>query len=366
MPYDRYLELHLVASDKQYDFVTNIEAQRDYQTLKLEMGQGEVQRASFLDPMWPSYASYTSTGKAYVNRHDSELPPTRGLVHCPIYCGEVRNPENQPNEICRRVVAWVSDAYYVGKIRLNAHGDPGGVIYMRDRDRKKDQVSGTQFAQFLVKCGLGCEQRWLKSPRGRPLGISERSGVVTICLCICYGACAVSNSLNAMQQVAAVLNEKRLFGIDVTGADKEVEVLGFEGDHEHEGGDGDYTVYWKDLNKMSKEEIVQQIKQKGTEILSGKNSKGKTLSRTLSQEYRGLFDQVMKSQSVTASMKDLKMLLAECWRVTDFRTNTVYPMGAKQGQWGVTVNNTATGVETWVRVHDPTSHKFKIRSARTS
>src|SRR5262249_17482581 len=158
---------------------------------------------------------------------------------------------------------WVSDPNYVGKIRLNAHGDPGGVIYMHNRAGTKDQVSGTQFAQFLVKCGLGCEQRWLKSPRGRPLGISERSGVVTICLCICYGASPMGNSLSAMREVVAVLNKEQLFGIDVTGADKEVQVLGaqdYSGAGDNRTFSEGHAVYWDLLNEWGVDKLIEQIK----------------------------------------------------------------------------------------------------------
>jgi hypothetical protein len=40
--------------------------------------------------------------------------------------------------------------------------------------------------------------------------------------------------------------------------------------------------------------------------------------------------------------------------------DVVYPKGATVGQWGTIVRNPQTGIKTWVRVMDVTSHKFKI------
>src|SRR5262249_47379547 len=128
----------------------------------------------------------------------------------------------ESNPKFKAIVEWVSHADHIGKIRLNAHGDAGGIISMgTDRIgsglRQSHAIEANLFAMFLVVNEL--VNPWLKSYE-RSKGYAK--GLTTIALALCHAAEDTDQTkkdpTSAIKKVTTTLTDYGFTDIEVTGS----------------------------------------------------------------------------------------------------------------------------------------------------
>jgi hypothetical protein len=356
MKYGRFLEFHLTADSGWYDFAAQFDVQTAYQVRQLELDrQGDV--VNFCNP--PSPRAACELKPCLVTKEDL---PDRGLARYPISRQDlVLIANGEKPEVLEDVVLlmeWICDPGARGKIRLNSHGSPGGVIWMTSRSgsKDKDTLTGRQFAEFLIRGGLLAHQGDRDTRvRGRDGGFG---GVMTICLCLCYGQLARAGSLSVMEQVANRLMDDQLTGIDITGSDREVNLLhhgdGQQWTNDFAAGKTEEELLWyirdewKRFTVQQRSAVQPALKQVLNDLMTKQRSK-KQGTQHQAAEVPG-----------PMSRDKLRRLYWELLRVKS--GDIKFPKGATAGQWGTIVRDPLTGTKTWVRVSDATSHKFKIRT----
>ena len=366
--YDRFLDLHFCANNGWDDFAANIDAQGAYQERSYSLPSEGSQVLSLLLPEWPTRACIIQARP--VSQKDL---PKMGVVHYAVKRCDVFNIANSNGGVSSReslqlLIQWVCGGT-CGKIRLNSHGLPGGIIHMHDGPplNKKDTLDAADFARFLIACGF------------------KNDKAMTICLCCCYGASdkqtgggVIANSLSAIKKVAQVLTENQITGVDVTGSDRETVIL---------DDDQIQNVDWKDLGNVTPHQLIIQIRE------SVPRNMMIAIRSKLQPSYKQLFDDVVSKgeDPGKTDVRLLRSLWADIQRVrerTSYETPKLFlgshqldpanrlknresalynydvrfPKGATAGQWGTYVRNPETGITSWVRIRDATSHKLKVTS----
>ena len=138
----------------------------------------------------------------------------------------------EPDPKFAPIVKWISDSSHIGKIRLNAHGEAGRVIFMSSapsgtQGRSHDMILADWFARFLINNDL--VNAWFKDA-ARAIGTAR--GISTISLSLCHAGKdgetnpkdkAVDPS-SAIKKVATYLKDQGFRSIEVTGTTNVVAV----------------------------------------------------------------------------------------------------------------------------------------------
>lgn len=226
MKYDRYWDIHISANNGWYDWAPYIRANAAYQSGKVRPGS---------QPLFLTTSSPVPGPIADVPIPPAGLPDT-GVVASVIKVQllDSRNPVPALKAAeLTALVRWIDDRSHVGKLRLNAHGDPGGagVIFMGDRlqgtaGRQQDAALVGGFVELLRAHGLQTSSRLNLSTyhswfgKGGTVG---RGGLCTINLAICHssrsGVLGGNATISGVEQIARSLKNDRVYGIEVTGSD---------------------------------------------------------------------------------------------------------------------------------------------------
>jgi hypothetical protein len=207
MPYDRYLDVLVTGSNGWYDFVQAFQPQSAY--MRTKMGGG----SSIAVTMPPN------TLKGIVTAGTATLPTT-GYVAAAISITEISAGTQRPE--IQRLIGWVGDTSYAGKLRINCHGDPDGSVMFMNTDAAgtgKELCLYYRIGEWLQKNGLAMPSTWKK-------WTSSKRGLSTINLAVCHSArprvasaSSVGITGSGVEQVSQYLNGLGYTGISVTGHD---------------------------------------------------------------------------------------------------------------------------------------------------
>lgn len=209
MPYDRYLDVLITGSNGWYDFVQAFQPQSAYMKTKMRGG------SSIAVTMPPN------TLKGIVTAGTATLPTT-GYVAAAISITEISNGTQRPET--ERLIGWVGDTSYAGKLRINCHGDPNGSVMFMNTNAAgtasgKELCLYYMIGEWLKKNGLAMPTTWKK-------WTSSKRGLSTINLAVCHSARprvasapSVGITESGVEQVSQYLNRLGYTGISVTGHD---------------------------------------------------------------------------------------------------------------------------------------------------
>ncbi|WP_309887415.1 hypothetical protein [Archangium sp.] len=168
--YERFWDLHVIASDGTYDFANQVQEQVDYQhrrhgqQLRQSLNLVNVTSASTVDPRAPNRAP--SFG----------LPREGGVVASAVKASDLNALRATATD--KALIKWISDIEFVGKLRINAHGDGRGHIYMPPDEVP---VNAEKLVSWLQANGLD-----------KPIWISDdeqvQGGLATVSMAVCMGA----------------------------------------------------------------------------------------------------------------------------------------------------------------------------------
>ena len=159
--------------------------------------------------------------------------PTRGHVAMIEKLDAVK--DHKRSERVTRLIKWVNDEAHLGKIRINCHGDGRGQVGMPSKSGDELYVGAAHLVAWLLANGLTDVANRSKKRRS-----NENRGLATISLALCMaGMSGVKKSkLNFRQTssraapgsviavVVGELKKAKLRGIEVTGSNEIVKVLG--------------------------------------------------------------------------------------------------------------------------------------------
>lgn len=165
---ERFWDLHVIASDGSYDFVDQIEAQIQYQHREHDVFRDVVNLVNV------NGQSHTIDGGQPNVVH--ALPPEGGVVSSAVTVDALNGVTAcaPHTALCR----WISDLEYVGKLRINAHGDGRGNVFMPPDEGR---VNAQNIVRWLQANGLG-------KPIWDPDAQEVVGGLGIVCLAVCMGA----------------------------------------------------------------------------------------------------------------------------------------------------------------------------------
>lgn len=168
--YERFWDLHIISSGGEYDFADQIAQQADYQQKKHKNEYSE----------YINYIKIKNNNKIDANNPNSgsnkDPPAGPGLVVSAATTDELIS--TRPNAVNRKLIQWISDIEFCGKLRINAHGDGRGNIYMPP---DHDKVNAQNIVRWLAAGGLS--QGMWDPDAGKVMG-----GLATLCMAVCMGA----------------------------------------------------------------------------------------------------------------------------------------------------------------------------------
>ena len=218
--YDRFWDLHILARDGHYDFASQIREQAEHQASRLSA----VALKRFL------------------------LSPTDSRHECIITPDELAAVDDLPDgyvasatciseletaalgTTAQSLVKWVNDPRHTGKLRINAHGDGEGGIWMSEQTGVPSSVPADLLIRWLVRNGLSSvpQDAQVASVAGK----KNSTGLITIALAACMGARHMTTgaTLGAASSTAApssavalmvsALRASGIRGVEVTGSNE--------------------------------------------------------------------------------------------------------------------------------------------------
>jgi hypothetical protein len=340
--YDRFLDLFFTADNGWYDFRAQVEEQSLYQVQEHpELKNNRVLLVSNLATTGPGSISWDG---------DTGQLPTVGYVGVALKASELKNGDQRFTPL----VEWVSATDHIGKVRLNAHGQEGGLIFMRDGVSQSipanNIANGTMFACFLIQCGLE-NASGTKAARF----FNTMRGIATITLALCHSGKSSSGVKSAVQMVAHTLGEQDFTDIDVTGSANTMAVrpsddlvdqfMNIKADQQASG-----------FRHLLESYLLYQLDDAAVTWTQGVSEADVDQStRALLLQY-----QHFGRPTVLPASNDLVDLITACYKAKLVSgTSSRFPPMSKPGQLGHYVQK--GDVQEWVRLKD-SDEKIRIRS----
>jgi hypothetical protein len=360
--YDRFWDVHYTAENGWYDFGANIESQGTYQTAGHETLGGKI--INLIDPAQP-----TGPGIIRSRAPGPQELPERGYVVSTVTKGDITGASNAkaPDPKFADIIKWVANDSHLGKIRLNAHGQEGGYMFMGtaahgDPARRQDIVQVVWFGLFLIQNGL--KDAWGTGAKRYCFG----GGLKTISLAMCHAAQEgerlptdpARTPGSAVKDLVAYLKDQSYTGIEVTGTIETVAVRPTQQGLRDEAKRVMYKEFAAkklDIGSLGQDDLAALVVKEYNDDKASYSKLSPDMVTLIGQ----LENQLKGASRVTTPLDELRRLYEQL-RIAPFvdEVSGRFPQGSKPGQWGHYIKS---GDRTsWVRLAHSNGGKFSLKS----
>lgn len=218
--YDRFWDLHVLARDGHYDFASQIREQAEHQAAKQT---ADSLKRFLLSPVDSKHKCIITPDElAAVD----DLPD--GYVASAISISDLET--GAVSVTAQNLVRWINDPGRTGKLRVNAHGDGEGAIWMSEQTGVTSSVAADLLITWLTRNGLSpvANNARVKSVAGN----KNSKGLVTIALAACMGARYMTTGAtlgsasstaapsSAVALMVSALRQAGITGVEVTGSNE--------------------------------------------------------------------------------------------------------------------------------------------------